>query len=473
VIELKEFQIRASTQIAERFAQYFDDQPLGGTTRHPRVVPFYQSLDAITASGKTVVLADTVSSIATALPLAPVVLWLSKGKVVVDQAYTNLAAGGKYHHLLGRAQFRYLAQYSAADVRDAVDPLVYFATVGTFNQKEKEKGERLVFKSEIDTAEDSVWNELKLRTDGDRVRRPLLIVYDEGHNLTDQQIGLLLELQPDALIAASATMRLPHGLALEVKALKEAGWTDEQLVTHIPPKEVAESGLVKSAVLIGGYEAAMEETINSLIADMKDAEEQAAALDVGRPKAIYVCKTNIVEGDSLRVDDPKQPFDQRRSPPILIWRYLTEACGVDPGEIAVYASLKTHKSYPLPDEFRLFKGGDKDYAQFTEGGFRHIIFNQSLQEGWDDPLCYFAYIDKSMGSNIQVEQVIGRLLRQPGATHYPSERLNSAHFYIRVDQKGVFNELLGKVGAKLQSEAPGVRIVETRPGREKPEALPP
>ena len=35
-------------------------------------------------------------------------------------------------------------------------------------------------------------------------------------------------------------------------------------------------------------------------------------------------KTNIVEGNSMQKDDPKQPFLQRRSPPILIWRYLTE-----------------------------------------------------------------------------------------------------------------------------------------------------
>src|SRR5262245_63243955 len=96
-----------------------------------RVVPFYQGLASITASGKTVILADAVSTISTLLPLAPVVLWLSKGKVVVDQTATNLAPGGKYHHLLGSARFGYLGQYDQLDVRDATDPLVYFATVGT------------------------------------------------------------------------------------------------------------------------------------------------------------------------------------------------------------------------------------------------------------------------------------------------------------------------------------------------------
>jgi type III restriction enzyme len=472
VIELKEFQAQAADQIAERFARYYDEPPMRGTRRNPRVVPFYQGLASITASGKTVILADAVSTICTLLPIAPIVLWLSKGKVVVDQTYANLAEGGKYHHLLGSASFNYLAQYSPSDVRDARSALVYFATVGTFNQRDKEKGERLIFKSEIDTAEESTWNELKLRVDSDDHRRPLLLVYDEGHNLTDQQITLLLELEPDGLIAASATMKLPAQLAAEIKQLKEEGWSDDDLVTNVDAKAVADSGLVKSRVQIAGYEAPMEETINSLMSDLRDAEDEAAAHGVGAPKAIYVSKTNIVEGNSLQTDDPKQPFLQRRSPPILIWRHLTEHCGVDPSGIAVYSSLKTDKSYPLPAEFRLFKGGDNDYAAFTEGAFRHVIFNLSLQEGWDDPLVYFAYIDKSMESNIQVEQTAGRLLRQPGGVHYPVERLNSAHFYIRVDKRGVFSEILSKVNKKLAAEAPGIKVVEARPGKEKPVSLP-
>lgn len=471
MIELKEFQKQAADQIAERFARYYEEPPMRGTRKNPRVVPFYQELASIPASGKTVILADAVSSISTLLPIAPVVLWLTKGKVVVDQTYTNLANGGKYHHLLGSARFNYLAQYDQTDVRETNQPLVYFATVGTFNQKDKEKGERLIFRSEIDTAEESTWEALKLRVDRDGHRRPLLLVYDEGHNLTDQQMELLLELQPDGLIAASATMKPSAQLGAEIKQLREEGWTDDELVSSVDAKAVADSGLVKSAVLLGGYEAPMEETLDSLMADMHDAEREAASHGVGPPKAIYVCKTNIVEGNSLQTDDPKQPFLQRRSPPILIWRYLTENCGVEPADVAVYCSLKTDKDYPLPPDFRLFKGADKDYDAFVSGGFRHVIFNLSLQEGWDDSLCYFAYIDKSMESNIQVEQIIGRLLRQPGGQHYPVERLNSAHVYIRVDKRGVFSDLLKKVNRKLNTDAPGIKIVETSPGKAKPEPL--
>lgn len=443
-----------------------------GTRKRPRVIPFYQGLASITASGKTVILADAVSTMCTLLPIPPVVLWLSKGKVVVDQTYANLS-GGKYRQLLGTAEIKYLAQYDAQEVRDATIPLIYFATVGTFNQKDKEAGDRLIFKSEIDTADESTWDALKHRADHADLRRPLLLIYDEGHNLTDQQMELLLELEPDCLIAASATMKLPSQLSNEINGLKAEGWQDGDLVTSVEPKAVADSGLVKSRIQLGGYEAPMEETIDSLMEDLRDAESQAALHGVGRPKAIYVSKTNIVDGNSLQKDDPKQPFRERKSPPILIWRHLTEHCGIDPKNIAVYCSLATHKDYPLPDDFRLFKGKDKDYSAFVKGDFQHVIFNLSLQEGWDDPLVYFAYIDKSMESSIQVEQIIGRLLRQPGAQHYPVDRLNTAHFYIRVDKRGVFNEVLQKVDRKLAVDAPSIKIIETKPGKQKPEAIPP
>lgn len=114
----------------------------------------------------------------------------------------------------------------------------------------------------------------------------------------------------------------------------------------------------------------------------------------------------------------------------------------------------------------LFSKGDNDFDDFTAGDYQHIIFNLSLQEGWDDPACYLAYIDKSMGSSIQVEQIIGRVLRQYGAKHYDNPLLNSAHFFIRVDNQSVFTEAIQKVKAKLQAEGAPIEITQNfgKPG---------
>ncbi|MFJ3208532.1 DEAD/DEAH box helicase [Streptomyces flaveolus] len=470
MIELLQFQQEASTQIADRFFEYYADPEVVGSKKRQRSVPFFQALGALTGSGKTIILADTVRQMAAALPSAPVILWISKAKVVVGQSYVNLAPGGKYNHLLQNADVRQLAEYKPDDVREMTSPMVLFATVGTFNQKDMAEGKLTIYRSDIDATEQSVWDALYDRQDGNGTRRPLFVVYDEAQNLSDQQTELLLRQEPDAFLVASATMTLPAQLAEDVKRLKDSGRSDEWLATTVRSSAVVASGLVKSTLSLGGYRSPMEETISSMLADMRSAEQDAREhnLDIS-PKAIYVCKTNILADDAFRRDDPRQPFSRRQAPPILIWRYLTEHCNVQPQDIAVYANLDTHKDYPLPGEFILFGRGENDYQEFSEGRFRHIIFNLTLQEGWDDPETYFAYVDKSMESTVQITQIIGRVLRQPGATRYSPERLNTAHFYVRVDKNETFNEVLSEVAKQLGSDAPEIKIVATRPGRPKPQ----
>lgn len=469
MITLFQFQEQAAATMANRVTDYLDNQVTVGTKKNPHDVPFFQALSALTGAGKTVILAEAVSHIAETMPVPPVVMWLSRGKVVVQQSFTNLSPGGKYHHLLDNMSVQALADYLPTEVAESGSPLVYFATVGTFNQRDQEDGTLRIYKSDIDNMEVSIWEALRKRTDTEGHRRPLVIVYDEAHNLSDQQTELLLELEPDGFLLATATMRLPARIGEEVGYLRRHGWTDDNLITKVKTPDVVAEGLVKQTVLLEGYNAPMEETISNLVRDWTQAKRVAESqqLDV-TPKAIYVCNTNVVADTPNQIDSPKQPFTQRQAPPILIWRYLTEQMNVDPSTIAVYADLRTDKDYPLPEEFILFKGGEKDYDEFTARNYEHVIFNLTLQEGWDDPSVYFAYIDKSMESTAQITQVIGRVLRQPGAQHYPADRLNTAHFYVRVDKNSVFTDVIREVQDELGAEPGGVRIVVTPPGKPKP-----
>lgn len=474
MITLYPFQLSASDQIADRVASAVI-QPTVATARGvSRRVPFVQLLNSITASGKTVIMADAVASIAKQVTVPPVILWLSKATVVVEQTYANLDEGGAYHNLLDDFQVRWLAEYDQSEVAEVVRPFLFFATVGLINQKDKEKGDRRVFQSAIDDAASSTWDALKTRPTPGGLRRPLVVVYDEAHNLSVQQTDILLDLDPDAFILATATQRLPRRFTDEVvDVLKSVGqFGDADLVTAVNAREVAESGLIKQGLDLIGRQAPMEQVLSEMLAALADAELDAAAYGMeGRPKAVYVCKTNIVEG-SDETDNHRQPFNQRQAPPILIWRQLVEVHGIDPSQVAVYANLKVDRSYPLPAEFVLFGGGEKDYSEFTRGEFRHVIFNQSLQEGWDDPLVYFAYIDKSMGSRVQAEQVVGRLLRQPGQKHYPAARLNKADIYVRVEATGVFDEVVESVEKKITADGIQIEIAKTAPGSKARTELP-
>ena len=323
----------------------------------------------------------------------------------------------------------------------------------------------------------SPWERLIERTSEGKTR-PLIIVYDEGHNLSEQQTDILAELEADAYLLASATLKLPvqfqKSIIQQIKtwveeaadpqnfaaleAVDKDGNPDAELfiTTAIDSKDVVEAQLVKKALQFDGTTAPMERCLDDLVERMEIINKEISDRSLGfKPKAIYVCKTNIAD-DGIN-DDATMPFEHRKAPPIRIWRYLVEEKGVLPKDIAIYADLKFFEGNK-PDEVNLFSKGDNDFDDFTNGDFQHIIFNLSLQEGWDDPGCYLAYIDKSMGSSIQVEQVIGRVLRQYGAKHYDNPLLNSAHFFIRVDKQTVFTDAIGKIKAKLEAEGSPIEI---------------
>ena len=475
-IELFQFQQEAASQIADRFIDYHSDPIPYGRGAKRRDVPFYQALSSITGSGKTAILAQAVSEIVAMMEVPPVILWLSKGKVVVQQTYANLADGGKYKHLLPDTTVRLLSEYDPEDVANAKESLLYFATVGTFNQRDREKSNLKIFAADTDTIESTRWEALKVRQTAEGVRRPLVVVYDEAQNLSDQQTTLLLEQQPAVFLLASATLRFPAQFSTEViDPLRSQGdYATEDLITTVPSATVVASGLVKGIIALDGLNAPMQETVSEMLADLREAEAAVDAQGLAfLPKAIYVCNTNMVADDAGMSDDPKQVFEQRQAPPILIWRYLTEQCGIPADQVAVYADLKTHKDFPLPLDFNLYTGGDNDYEEFVAGDYRHIIFNQTLQEGWDDPSVYFAYVDKSMDSTVQMAQIIGRVLRQPGATHYEADRLNTAHFYVRVDRNDAFSQVVEDVRNGLGGNAPEVRILTSPPGTEDPKNLEP
>jgi type III restriction enzyme len=64
-------------------------------------------------------------------------------------------------------------------------------------------------------------------------------------------------------------------------------------------------------------------------------------------------------------------------------------------------------------------------------------------------MIYLAYIDKTIGSEVAIEQIIGRVLRQPNCRYYKEEKLNKAYFHIRVDEDQVFQKVISDLNSKL------------------------
>lgn len=483
MLELKNFQTDAAHSIANRYAFYANHPFRPAKGNKPR--PFFQALSALTGAGKTPILAEAVVLLCSQFAQQPIIFWMSKAKSVVAQTYANFSGGGKYSEIIEGFRVINMAQLTPALIADGSTPLMVLATTGLFNNKDQAAGALNIYKQGQDQFGDgSPWQRLIERASAD-TRRPLLIVYDEGHNLSEQQADILAELEPDAYLLASATLRLPEGFSKSViqriqlwvddaeddvaifqalSAVDSNGRPNAQqfITTAVDSQAVVEAQLVKRAIQFDGTTAAMETCLDELMARMNVLREEISIRGLSfSPKAIYVCKTNIA--DDGEKDDHGKPFDQRQAPPIRIWRYLVESKGIDPKTIAIYANL-AFLDGNKPDAVNLYSKGENDFDEFTAGDYKHIIFNQALQEGWDDPGCYLAYIDKSMGSTVQVEQIIGRVLRQYGAQHYDNPLLNSAHFFLRVDKKTVFEESIAAVKTKLQREGAPFEIITNYAG---------
>ncbi|MDH6182651.1 DEAD/DEAH box helicase family protein [Polaromonas sp. CG_23.6] len=479
MLELKVFQSEAAKSIAERYS-FFANHPDRPSKGKNKPCAFFQALSALTGAGKTPILAQSVALMRAHFSSEPIVFWMSKAKSVVAQTYTNFSGGGKYSEIVDGFRVINVAQLSPALISDASTPLMIMATTGLFNNKDQSAGALNIYKRDEDQfGKQSPWERLIERSDNG-LRRPLLIVYDEGHNLSEQQTELLAELQPDGYLLASATLKLPESFnksviqyiklwvddaKAESDAFNSLDAVDEQgkpdvkkfITTAVKSDKVVDAQLVKRAIQFDGTTAPMERCLDDLTTRLQTLQSEIDMRGLGfKPKAIYVCKTNMA--DDGEKDDHTKPFAHRKAPPIRIWRYLVEEKGVDPKSIAIYANLSFIEGNK-PEEVRLFSKGENDFDDFTAGDYQHIIFNLSLQEGWDDPACYLAYIDKSMGSSIQVEQIIGRALRQYKATHYDNPLLNSAHFFLRVDSQSVFVDAIAAVKAKLQAEGAPIEIV--------------
>ena len=137
-----------------------------------------------------------------------------KLSVVVEQTFANLDAGGQYHDLIDEFEVRALVDLSVTELETIDSPFLFFATVGKFIRKDTEG--RKVYASQVDTADGSIWDSLSLRPDPAGIRRPLIVVYDEAHNLTDPQTERLLELSPSAFLLSTATARVPKAMQTEV-----------------------------------------------------------------------------------------------------------------------------------------------------------------------------------------------------------------------------------------------------------------
>lgn len=210
-------------------------------------------------------------------------------------------------------------------------------------------------------------------------------VVDESHNAgSDLSVEMLNNLNPSFVIDLTATPR-----------------KNSNIISYVDARELKKENMVKLPVVVYNR-SSRQSVIQDAIQLRGSIEQQAKATE--EQGGQYIRPIVLFQAQPKTSAD-SETFDK-------IKKMLLEI-GIPEEQIAI----KTSKVDDLKDT----------NLMSHDCQIRYIITVNALKEGWD---CPFAYILASLAnktSKVDVEQILGRILRQPYAMNHSSSLLNTSY----------------------------------------------
>ena len=231
-----------------------------------------------------------------------------------------------------------------------------------------------------------------------RLRRPFVIV-DEAHNSrTELAFDMLARFRPSGVMELTATPDLER--------------TPSNVLHSVSAAELKAEEMIKLPVVLEA-----ESNWQQCLADAigrRDALHKLAD-DEGRTGADYLRPLVLIQSEPRRKDVDTLDFKRVRNE-------LATNHGIPASEITV----ATGEEKGLEQIDANYKLGISDPACPV----KFIITQRALAEGWDCPFAYILVSMASLSSATAVEQLLGRVLRQPGASHRHAKALNQSYAFV-------------------------------------------
>ncbi|MBL4587203.1 MAG: DEAD/DEAH box helicase family protein, partial [Flavobacteriales bacterium] len=377
-----------------------------------------------TAGGKTFIACNALSSIFNAFDsgMPKVVVWLVPWSNLLDQTVDNLSnAEHPYRQRLNTLFNHRVEVYRKKDVEsgagfspDTVQEQLSIIVMSFASLRARNKEDRKVFQENgnlmgfanrykdrsvlLDDVDDTALMNVIRSLDP-------VIVLDESHNAESKlSIEMLNNLNPSFILDLTATPK-----------------ENSNIVSMVPAIELKKEHMVKLPVIVYNHNDRTE-VISSAIHLRKKLE--VLAIKEHETGGKYIRPIVLFQAQSNTGAD-KTTFEKLKKQLL--------ACGIPEAEI----KIKTANINEL-------KGIDL-MAEDCE--VRFIITINALKEGWD---CPFAYVLASLAdksSAVDVEQILGRVLRQPYVKKHGGTMLNLS-YVLTASSK--FNETLQNIVHSLQ-----------------------
>ena len=212
-----------------------------------------------------------------------------------------------------------------------------------------------------------------------------IVVVDESHNAESKlSTEMLNNLNPSFVLDLTATPR-----------------KNSNIISYVDARELKKEHMVKLPVVVYNR-TTRQSVIQDAIQLRGSIEQEAIAAEAAGGKYI---RPIVLFQAQPRTGDNSDTFDKIKA--------MLVGMGIPENQIAV-------KTSDVDD----LKGQD---LMSRDCEIRYIITVNALKEGWD---CPFAYILASLAnrtSTVDVEQILGRILRQPYAMQHKSPLLNTSY----------------------------------------------
>ena len=360
-----------------------------------------------TGGGKTFIAANALKTIFDALrvyarPVPRAVVWLVPSNAILEQ--TERSLGNPRHpyrrkldtlfngrvRVYSKEELLEPAGFNPASVHEQVN--IFVLSYASFRASNKEGRKAYQENTALRTFTHGMRaSDLLPGTDPSalinviRAMQPVCIV-DESHNagsvLSREMLG---NFNPSLILDLTATPR-----------------AHSNIISYVDAAQLKASHMVKLPVIVYNHHSAREVISNAIQLrnelERQAGTEQRAGGDYIRPIVLFQAEANT--GEEVRTT-----FDEIKKRLVRL--------GIDEQEIAI----KTANINEL-----------KDVDLFAPAcAIRYIITVNALKEGWD---CSFAYILATIAnrhSPVDVEQIVGRVLRQPYARRQHANLLNNSY----------------------------------------------
>lgn len=239
-----------------------------------------------------------------------------------------------------------------------------------------------------------------------RIIRPV-VVLDEGHRaIADLAFKTLYGFNPCFVLELTATPQdvQPRG----GRSPREGRYAN--VLVEVTGRELDREGMIKMPLNLDPRQGNdWKATLNAALGKLRSLDESAKVLraDTGR----YIRPIMLVQVERTGAD--QRESNHIHAEDVKDWLKTT---GFDDAEIAIKTAEQNDLSQPE----------NQDLLSPTNR-VRVIITKQALQEGWDCPFAYVLCALAASSNQKAMTQLVGRILRQPGAVKTGVDALDECH----------------------------------------------